>query len=238
MPKGMKFNNIRKPNIYLLEGRVKAPFSPLRRDIVRTPNGYRLKKTVREPLQILQPIGYVVEGDEHALNIKDELAKWLITDNLAPLEFDDEPGRTYWVLVQNTIEDFERFAYLRRGTIKFISFYATGKEHTIDITTTPQSFNVNGQTPTPYTTKTIFSESANRFTLEGSNGLKIILNFNFTAGDVLEIDSKERDVFLNGIDLATAVSLETDWAKGELPVGSIELVASHDTELTYDERFY
>src|SRR5690606_18470152 len=57
-------------------------------------------------------------------------ATWLVTDEPAPLQFDDEPGRTYYAVVQNTLDDFEKFAELRRGTIQFLCLdpYAYGDE--------------------------------------------------------------------------------------------------------------
>src|SRR5690606_7021749 len=78
-------------------------------------------------------IGFRVKDDEHALQLKDELATWLITDEPVPLQFDDEPGRIYYAVVQNTLDDFEKFAELRQGTIQFLCLdpYAYGEELSI-----------------------------------------------------------------------------------------------------------
>lgn len=120
--KSLTFNGIRKPWLYLLQGRVKTPFAPITRNLLRIPGrpGAILQSSETEPLVIYQPIGFVVNDHADALAKKDELASWLVTDDPVPLEFDDEPGRTYYAVVQNTITDFEQFVNQRRGTIEFL----------------------------------------------------------------------------------------------------------------------
>src|SRR5690606_13758239 len=120
--KSLTFNGIRKPWLYLLQGRQKAPFAPIARNLLRIPGrpGAILQSSETEPLIIYQPVGFLVKDDAYALAKKDELASWLVTDNPVPLEFDDEPGRTYYAVVQNTITDFEQFVNQRRGTIEFL----------------------------------------------------------------------------------------------------------------------
>lgn len=134
--KSLTFNNIKKPWLYLLQGRYKPPFAPIQRDLIYVPgmDGAYLGNTSLRPLYINQPVGFVVKNDEHALQLKDELADWLMTNEPVPLQFDDEPGRTYYAVVQNTIEDFERFVNLRQGTIQFLCLdpYSYGEEQTIE----------------------------------------------------------------------------------------------------------
>src|SRR5690625_4641577 len=71
-------------------------------------------------LIIRQPVFYLINDNDHALQLKDELADWLYTKEPAPLEFSDEPGRIYYAVVQNTIDDFKKIAHSRRGTITFL----------------------------------------------------------------------------------------------------------------------
>lgn len=134
--KSLTFNGIKKPWLYLLQGRYKPPFAPIQRDLIYVTgmDGAYLGNTNLRPLYINQPVGFVVKNDEHALQLKDELADWLITNEPVPLQFDDEPGRTYYAVVQNTIEDFERFVNLRQGTIQFLCLdpYSYGEEQTIE----------------------------------------------------------------------------------------------------------
>lgn len=236
MHKGMVFNGIRKPNVHLLKGRKKSPYFPLERQFDRYAGGYRLKKTEKGLLEIRQPIGYVVKNDTDALAFRDELTSWLITNDWAPLKFDDEPGRTYWVVVQNDMSDFERFAKLRYGTVLFVAKSAEGKTHTLNISTTFETFTITSQTATPWSSRTVFAEPASGFSLETNKGGKIILNYDFIAGDVLEVNYETRDVWLNGEDLAVSIALETMWF--ELEPGAVQIKASYDTELIYSERYY
>ncbi|UJW58736.1 phage tail family protein [Bacillus sp. A116_S68] len=122
MPKSFTFNGIRKEWLIATEGRSKPPFASIHRQTITVPGmpGAHLQRSDIQPMTINQPIGFMVKDDEHALQLKDELANWLITEEPVPLEFDDEPGRIYYAVVQNTLDDFSRFASLREGTIQFL----------------------------------------------------------------------------------------------------------------------
>lgn len=142
------FNGIKKPWVIMLRGRQKAPFAPLRRNLLVVPGmpGAYLQSTDVEPIVINQPIGFKADDDIHALQLKDELAEWLVTDEPVPLEFDDEPGRTYYAVVQNTIDDFEKFAELRQGTIQFLCLdpYGYGPELEATFPSDVVALNNNG----------------------------------------------------------------------------------------------
>ncbi|SDO79122.1 distal tail protein Dit [Halobacillus aidingensis] len=124
----LTFNSTRKPWIHLLEGRSKPPFAPINRTTIDIPgtDGSFLQSTRRGPLLIQQPVGFKVLDDAHALQIKDELADWLFTEEKAVLQFDDEPGRYYYAVVTNTIEDLTRFVDKRSGTIQFLCLDPNG----------------------------------------------------------------------------------------------------------------
>lgn len=234
--KGLEFNSIRKPYIYLLEGRRKAPFSPLQRNIVRAGANYRIKKTDRGLLEISQPIGYVVKDDADALRIKDEIAAWFVTNDWARLSFDNEPGRSYLAVVQNSIDDFDRFVDQRSGTIQFVAKATLGEEKTIPVTNTPTSHTITGQDITPWIVEVTFTEATSTFELQASNGLYLLLAYEFIEGDTLTIKYEGREVLLNGNDLRSAVRLKTNYEM--LQPGTIEVSASHVCELIYDERYY
>ena len=116
-------------------GREKAPFAPIRRNLINVNNmdGSYLSSTNINPLIIRQSILFKTHNDEQSLQLKDELARWLFTEKPAPLEFDDEPGRVYYAVVNNTLDDFEYIANYRRGTIEFLVLdgYGYGHEKTI-----------------------------------------------------------------------------------------------------------
>ncbi len=137
----------------MLHGRVKAPFAPVYRHLLTVPgmDGAHLNSSEVRPLTIRQPIGFKFNDEAHDLNLKDELAEWLITDEPVPLQFDDEPDRTYFALVQNTLEDFDKFADLRTGTIQFLCLdpYGYGPEQEIPLVgTTGTVINVKGNAVT------------------------------------------------------------------------------------------
>lgn len=128
----------------MLAGRQKSPFASVRNTLIRVPgmNGAYISDSQSDVLYIHQPIGFMVKDEEHALQLKDELASWLVTNETVPLQFDDEPGRTYYAKVDGTIEDFNRFVDQRRGTITFLvpDGYSYGPEK--EVTSTDDAFIV------------------------------------------------------------------------------------------------
>lgn len=236
MLKSMTFNNQRLNDIYLLEGRSKSPFHGINRNISRVGKHHRLKKTEKELLPISQPIGFVSKKDQTQVEIIERLTNWLITDRWATLSFDDEPGRSYLAILQNEMADFERMAWLRQGTLNFVAKATLGEQKTLTVGTESEYHTITGQEPTPWTAKVKFGIDANQYVLKGAYGRNITLNYDFIKGDVLEIDYDKRRVKLNGNNIATAVDLRTEWF--ELEPGEMRLETSHETEVTYYERYY
>jgi len=118
----MTFNGIRKPWLYLLEGRKKSPFVPVRNNLIKAtimPGAYVTSKEV-DVIYIEQPIGFVVKDDEHEIRLIDELSSWLSTTEAVPLEFDDEPGRIYYAEIEGSIEDYAKSVKQRSGVITFV----------------------------------------------------------------------------------------------------------------------
>lgn len=146
--KSLTFNGIRKDWLYLLEGRQKAPFAPITRNLLKIPGrpGALLQSSEIEPLVIYQPIGFVVKNDIDALTKKDELASWLVTMEPVALEFDDEPGRIYYAVVQNAISDYEKFVRQRRGIIEFLVLdgFGYGPEHEVTFPSDVVTLTYNG----------------------------------------------------------------------------------------------
>lgn len=236
MLKSLSFNGVRNDSIYLLRGRTKSPFHPIQREIVNTNGRHRLKKTERGLLEINQPIGFVAKEDQTQIEIIEQLTSWLITNDWAMLSFDDEPGRRYEALLQNDMSDFEKISWLREGTLQFIAKDTFGADKMINVGPNFSSHIITGQTETPWNSRTRFSVPQSSFTIETNKGCKIILTYDFIAGDVLEIDYDKRDVRLNGKNLAVSIALETVWK--ELEPGQVQIKASHPTELVFSERYY
>lgn len=146
----LKFNGETKEWLYVVEGREKAPFPAIKREIMDIPgmDGAHLTGTQLEPLIISQPVGFKVKSDADELSLKDELASWLYTQKPKPLVLPTEPDRTYYAVVQNTLDDFERMATLRQGTIEFLCVdpfaYGEEEEHSLqDVTLIPNDGTAN-----------------------------------------------------------------------------------------------
>lgn len=231
----MSFNLVRNNNIYLLRGRTKSPYHPIERTITKTGKTYRLRKTERGLLEIEQPIGFKAKTDLSQIEIVDSLTNWLITDDWALLQFDDEPGRRYEALLQSNMADFEKIAWLRRGTLQFIAKSTLGKSKQINVTTTSKKHQITGQTETPWTVEVSFKANTNKFELWAGD-IYLLLNYSFIAGDKLVVNYVGREVFLNGNDLRKAVSMSSHFK--ELKPGTVEVKASVPCTIKYDERYY
>ncbi|WP_430482821.1 distal tail protein Dit [Rossellomorea marisflavi] len=236
MGKGMSFNGVRKNFVKLTDGREKSFYAPLNREVMKTKWGYRLKKTTTELLSISQPIEYVTWSDEDALLKKSELSSWLITKEPAPLQFDDEPGRIYWAVVEGENMEEKELEVIRSGVIHFLSFYTTGEKKELTLRPAFQDFTILGQEETVWKSKSTLTRSMSKYTLENGLGGIIELNYNFTQGDVIEVDYEKRRVTRNGQPFAVALSLSSKWFP--LTPGTMPLKASDPTTVTYYERYH
>lgn len=232
----MEFNGIRNDEFIVdVNGRQKSPFHPRINDIER----FRLKRSEMDLLEITQPISIKAFSHREKMEKIRLLGDWLIHKDWKSLSFDDEPGR-YYLAIFEGMDEFVREgnSILWKGSLRFTAKATLGESHTYTLTPEFQKFIIAGQTETPWKSKTTFSEATDQYILESNTGLKILLNYDFIAGDVLEIDSEKRAIFLNGKDLRTSVSLSSDWNKGVIDAGFVELKASENTEFIYTERFY
>ncbi|MEK3887447.1 distal tail protein Dit [Bacillus sp. FSL K6-3431] len=232
----MIFNGVEKENVS-----VSNDFTlPARSEIEhivrpRQKYGSRIAKTKFKELYIPVPVN-VYPGLKTLDVMKVELNEWLFQEGDKKLVFNFFPDY-YYLARLSGIEWQDYSDRVMKGIITFICQdpFRFGTYKTLNIITTDQTFIIGGQESTSWTSYTRFTVPQSSYTLESNVG-KIILKYDFIAGDVLKIDYRTRDVFLNGKDLAVSVQLETVWF--ELPVGSVQLKASHATEMKYSERFY
>lgn len=231
----MIFNGITKDYIAVLKGRDRPAWANRVHEINER---HRVTKSSTESKIITVPVMIKHDGFRDLQRKKEDLAEWLVHDEVKKLEFMDDPNRYYMALVDGAM-GIEEEVYWGEGEIEFICPvpYKFGSDRIINLTSQHQEFNITGQIDTPWMSRTVFSEPANRFQIEGSNGLNIILNFDFIEGHVLEVNFEKRSVTLNGNDLAVAIDLRTEWK--ELPGGhSVVLSATHPTDIKYTERYY
>lgn len=231
----MIFNGIEKGYIKVNMELFRPPTPPIAfYTTERQRGGSRTRK--KRFTDMVLPVPVTIKSDRHIEFLKEEISNWLYHEGPKQLIFKQIPNR-YYLAEYESMELDERYKYAK-GVINFYlaEGYRFGEDKKINLTTTNQTFLITGQIETPWTSRTVFTESASQFTIVGPYGGNITLNYNFIEGDVLEIDYKTRDVYLNGNDLAVAVDLRTEWF--ELPTGNVTLRASHPTEVAYTERYY
>lgn len=235
----------------LINGK-KVPYVEVAYEFARNPSSYsyvlldrrkggaRVRNKRALPLELPIPVIFSRRDTDKSWDeIKEELAGFLYREEDAEISFTHGDGK-YYIAQVVAIEISEEHEYVSKGSIVIVGedSYRYGEEHDFTIIggNGLKPFNILGQVPTNWRTRTVFKEPANSFILRNSYGLNILLNYKFIVGDVLEIDYKNRDVFLNGKDLAVSLSLSSVW--GEMPVGNIQFEASHETKITYIDRYY
>lgn len=232
----MKFNGVKKNYLTVDFSFTLPTIADINYNYHELPKyGVRIKKYRFGELPIPVPVTIVDDG--RGLDyIKKDLAEWLFTEDDKKLEFTHYPG--YYYLARLKSIDLQDNHKVMKGTINFIcqSPFKVGTGHTLSVTNSFQTFGISGQCKTPWTSRTRFSVPQSNFTLETNRGGKIILNYDFIAGDVLEIDYTKRKITLNDNDLAVALSIQSVWF--ELEPGDVQIRASHPTTLTYTERYY
>lgn len=199
--------------------------------------GARFKKRRVPPRNIGIEANIIAKNRKELRNKIETLNGILSVNEPVPVSFPDEPNRTYYGVPAQTGEGDE-FPFMHKGEMTIICPDPNkfGDEQTESIATTKTTVQVSGQANTPWTSKTTFGADADQFILEANNGLYVQLDYSFVTGDVLEIDYKYRRVTLNGDLLMTPISLQTHWMP--LNPGYMQMRASHETEISYSERYY
>lgn len=231
----MIFNGIEKDYIKVNMGLFRPPTPPIHFNTREKRGGGAVRRNKRfTDMTLTVPI--TIRTDSHVELLKEDISDWLYHKEPKRLEFKQIPNR-YYMAEYEGMELEEKYKYATGEIYFYLSEpYRFGVDKTIDITTTNQTFEVTGQDKTNWYTKAVFGTPSTTYELTGSNGLYVKLNYNFVAGDVLEINYANRSVTLNGIDLAVSIDLRTNWTA--LPIGYIDLMATQPTTLYYAERFY
>lgn len=202
-----------------------------------TEGGSRFLNKTRPPRTLEVDVTIIAEDSRSLGETITELNGILAVSRPVPIVFPDEPSYTYYGIPEVSNESGE-FSYFHQGGLQIIcpNPDKIGKSRSIELSTSKVEHIIHGQIDTPWTSRTVFTVPQSSYRLEGSNGLLILLNYDFIAGDVLEVDYTKRKVTLNGEDLSVSVSLSTNWRK--LPVGKVSLKSSHKSVITYDERYF
>src|SRR5699024_4628245 len=176
--------------------------------------------------------------------LKEDTAEWLIHEKAKELIFKDDDDRRYFAKVDDIVEN-EDYHTMSFATVTFICHSKYSLEKTISIKPTSRNETIKGHKSTSWKTKTKFTKNQKGYELQFNSPDKtnlsdmciIKLNDDFIEGDILEIDYSKRKITLNGIDRSNIlIMLQSNYT--ELPIGTVELKANHETELFYSERYY
>lgn len=243
----MIFNGKEKSYVTVLRGRERPAWASRERELSDGPKVKRITKNKTGTRNISVPVKIDHEGFSDLQKIKEDLAGWLVTDEPKPLEFKDDSGRVYFAVVDGEF-DLDEFIYWGEGVINFICpdpFKYSHEKQLTAINTTSSTHVIEGHTSAPYRATTKFTSNASSYTFEfaqtGITSLrdinKIVVNYDFIAGDSLEINYSKRSILLNKKDISNALSIINSNYK-EIPVGSVEFKATNPTDIIYKERYY
>lgn len=141
-----RFNGVRKDFVTDLIDTVRPVFAPVSRNILSIPGrpGAVLQSTDTEVRVIPVPVLITADDSIHLQNRKEELATWLITDDVRELIFDDEPDRIYYAIVDGNL-DLNELVSTGKGTITFIcpDPYKYGESHSVIAPTNASSVSIN-----------------------------------------------------------------------------------------------
>lgn len=144
------FNRIKKDYVYMLRGRRRAAWAPRTVNLLTVPGkpGAYLEGIDIGHRVIEVPIGLVGKNIGGLQKLKEDLAAWLVTDEPKELIFDDEADRTYFAIVDETL-DLDEFVRVGQGTIKFIcpDPYKYGPEKEAIFPSDVVSLNYEGTAP-------------------------------------------------------------------------------------------
>lgn len=118
---GFTFNNQRKNYLTVLKGRERPAWSPITRNLLKAPNhpGAYLKSTDVDVRSLKVPV--LIEGENMGdlQKLKEDLADWLVTDTAKELVFDDEPDRSYFAVIDGSL-NLEEIVNVGAGELSFV----------------------------------------------------------------------------------------------------------------------
>lgn len=232
----MIFNEVEKDYIRVRKELFRPPSPPIAFDSIELRRGGSKVKSKRFT-NIELPVPIRISSKKRIEELKEEMSDWLIHDKAKKLFFKDTPNR-YYLAYYEGMELDEKTPHYATGYIYFYlpDGHRFGERNTIPVTATPTSHTITGQDVTPWTVEVVFTGATDKFELQTNKGLYLLLGYNFIEGDRLTIKYEGREVWLNGEDLRHAVRMKSNYEM--LEPGTIEISASHESDLIYDERYY
>ncbi|MEH7223849.1 distal tail protein Dit [Bacillus sp. JJ1566] len=145
----LSYRGIKKDYI-LVTSRKRSYWAPVRRNLIFIPGraGALLNDSTTEVRIEEVTIEISADDPSNYLNLTEDLAAWLITENVEELIFDDEQNRTYYAVVDGGINNLQEIVTRGYGTLRFIcpDSYKYGLEK--KVTLIGESVNVEGTAET------------------------------------------------------------------------------------------
>ncbi|PGB38788.1 distal tail protein Dit [Bacillus toyonensis] len=115
------FNGQRRNYIATGQGWKKPAWAPLKRNLLQVSNypGARLLNTQTDIRVLPVSVGIEAKSSTDLETLKEDLARWLITEEPQELIFDAEPDRTYFAIVDESF-DPDELVNIGQGVVKFI----------------------------------------------------------------------------------------------------------------------
>jgi len=195
----MTFNGVSKSYFRVAKGesRPASPAIDRKAYQIGNMNGVRIGR-MRHGSRVLHiPFIIMFERMEDIQRIKEELAEWLIHEEAKRLTFSDEPNTIYIAHYTNGLESFTEEESVLKGTL--IMTCHDGVKHDLAETETSQlDFSYSGR-PTGLIIEVNFTHATQNFTLQHEQLNRTLrINWLFSAGDRLVIDTDRRKVTING----------------------------------------
>lgn len=146
---GFTFNGERRDYITVLQGRRRPAWAPRTLNWIDVPGmaGAHLESVDVSTRPYDVPIRIKANSNEDLQKLKEDLAEWLLHDELKELIFDDEPDRTYFAIVDGTL-DLEEIVRVGKGVITFVCDpYKYGPEKEAVFPSDTVSLNYEGTAP-------------------------------------------------------------------------------------------
>lgn len=173
---GMTYRGITKGYVTVLRGTKRPPWAPVKRNILTIPGraGGLLQTTDTDVRQEDVPIRITARDYADLQKVKEDLADWLITDEPQELVFDDEPGRTYYAVVDGSL-DIEEMVDRGKGVITFLcpDPYKYGAGQTVALTTDRTTVTNPGTAETYPVIEATFANRTTYFAV--SDGVRTVL---------------------------------------------------------------
>jgi len=121
MLKTFSFRGQKRDYIIINQQRKRPAWAPIKRNILTVPNrpgGYH-KSTDVDIRTLEVPILFFKSEMMDIQKTKEDLAEWLITESVEELIFDDEPDRSYFAMIDGSL-DLDELIFKGEGVLTFI----------------------------------------------------------------------------------------------------------------------